>query len=998
MKRIVFAAAAMAAVFVASGKTTLFVGRADAPDGHLFSVAENWTAGLPVKDDSVCVSSVVQNVVNDLQAGLTLGSLSLKKNSTVDFSSELSGNPVVLTTSLYLYQKCKCRIDITAKANNFYLGGGSSGSCFGLIETTGNCLLYINNNESISLYGPLRVAGTIKSNSNASYRNGSLYLYATGNYFKTSKIWYNNLYFKASHAVDPEFVLDWGDTNKENKRGMYHFGSTDQTANRILGTLTRTTGCQIEGAGVLTLNGTADAITPCLLQDSISVVWAPSGDYTQTFTNRAHTTSGSLTVSNGTMRLAAGGSFKSVKRVVVAEGACFDLATPAAQTFKALTSLVVDGTFRFAVGAANPFSDATLTVDIGLAGKLEIPEGVSLSLPYVRAAGVYPKAGTYDATCCDWISGGGSVVVGNAALSSWRQPVSGSWSTALNWSNGEVPSSSPTYITAQGADYDVTFDAECFSPQEIYIGNSAGFASRLLVEDGAVLSETADTVFSVENGGVFEVSKGFVGLTNGANRLATVSGSGVWRVSGGTNEVMTREIGGFVLSNGGTLSVTSGLFRVKNTRYTYHPGLSLSGGRILLSGTGRFRSENSSGEFNPLGSGLVEVADHASVYLGRAFAGPKLENMPLEIHLKDNASFVVEAGLFLGDTLTGGSTDVSVDDNAKLDLGWKGGIGMNRPCRVKLDIKGAGIVVSGGYGCSIGGLVAKKGSSAAYPTGIVNVVSGVFNGGGHYYGLSNFANANHFQGVLIGSPDPSVDVPWTGEARYHGEIHIFSQGAYKNEGNLSIGIGNGDGLFNVAGGSARVLSGGETLVGACGGNGAIRVTDSGLLELSGALLVGGFEPSRLAVARAWSILDHETTASTGIVEAVDGTLRVSKDITLGLKGTGVLSIGSNGVVTARSLILTNGVAAKVSFTFGSNGIGSVKLSDTLVLSQGASLEVDASAYTGDRGFFRLIDTASVDGEFDPEKVLVHGLDGLVLKLDNRGIAVMRSIGTQIIVR
>ncbi|MBR2982442.1 MAG: hypothetical protein IKC80_04340 [Kiritimatiellae bacterium] len=996
MKKIILAFVSAALSCVAFGaKTTCFTGRAGVEGGNLFSVAENWDNGLPAAGDTVVVSSTVKQVVNDFASGFKLKSLYLKKNETVDFAPELTGNPVVLASTLYLYDGAKNFLDVTADADNFYLGR-ENGECYGRIEVNGNCLLYIGNGKTLKLYGPLRVEGTIRGNTNSTYQHGSLRLCSTGNYFKTAKIWYNNVYFDVPDAVEPEFVIDWGDTNNENNKGMYIFGSNNQTANRILGTLTRTTGCQISGSGVLSLNGTEDAISPCLIQDSLSVVWNPSGDYTQTFSNRAHTTSGSLTVSNGTMRLAAGGSFKNVSKLTIAEGAVFDLATTAAETFKSLKSARVDGTFRFAPGSSNPFASTELQVDIGRNGVLEIPQGVTLHLPRVFVRGVFPKSGVYDSSS-GWISGGGEVEVLNASLSSWREPVSGKWSDASKWSDGAVPVSAPTYVTAQGTSYDVEFDASVFTPPEINIGNAEGFSSRLTVAGDATLPESAETVFNVAGGGVFEVQSGFVGLTNGDYRLASVSGGGVWRICGGTNEVMTKKWGGFEINAGGTLAVTAGLFRVKNTQYSYAPGCKLNDGRIVLSGTGSFRSVNESGEFNPFGSGRIEVKDDASLYVGRAFAGPTKSGSPLEISLTDRAMMDCNAGFFLGDTLSGGETLVTVSDEAYLNLGWKSGIGINRSCRVRLDIISGASVSVGGYGFSVGGLVTKKDSSGAFPTGVVNVVNGNLYGGGGYYGKTGFTSGHHYQGCLIGSPDPST-AEWNGQARYHGEMYVGNEGTYEQSGYISLGVGCGDGLLAVDGGSVTA-KGGEVLVGACDGSGRIELCGGGEMSVGSSMHLGGFDVSGLSIPRTWTMLDHDNLASTGRVSVIDGTLAVSGGVTLGVRGTGILEVGSNGVVTASSLVLSNRTASVLSFSFGADGVGSIELDGPLTVASGAKLKIDASAYRGKRGRFRLLTAESVAGAFAAGDVELDGGDtDLTAYFLDGSLFVRRHTGFSMIVR
>ena len=984
-----------------AAKTTVFVGQANVADGDKFSVVGNWSNGLPEAGDTVVISSVVETVWNDYEENFLFASISMVKNQDAGFASELRGNAVRLSNTYYLYNGCKSYLEVASSGKDLYLGGNGSSEFHGRITTgSGHCRLYISNNNSVYMYAPLIVNGTLQSNGNASYRNGSLFICSTGNYFKTSSIWYNNVNFTVNNAVEPEFVIGWGDTNKENNRGMYRFGATDQTANRIIGTPTRTTGCQIDGTGTLTLNGTADAVSPCLIQGSLSVVWNPSGDFTQTFTNRAHATTGTLTVSNGTMRLAAGGSFNKVKRITVASGATFELATPTAGTLAELTALDVDGTFRFADSSADPFGSASLVVMIGANGSIYVPSGVTVCLPSVCLNGVWLAEDDYSGV--DWISGGGTVTVGNSGVSSWKSAIGGSWSDGSKWVDGMVPSTSPAYITAMGASYDVAFDAPAFLPSEIHIGNDAAHTTRLIVSGDRSCVSDGSTSFKVSDGGAFEISSGMIALTNASAAVAAVTGTGVWRVTGGTNEIQTGW-NGFSLKDGGTLQVNAGLFKVQNKLFSYGNGLYLGGGRIEISGEGKFRSENASGEFNPLGSGEVLVKDNASFYLGRAFAGPRIAGVPLHIVLTNSASFTGNAGAFFGDTLTGGSTFIELFGDSMWNFGWEGAIGLNRSCHVRMDVNRGAFAAMGSYGGHIGGVDTKKDTIACFPTGVVNVAGGTFNGNGGYYGSNANMNApGKFQGLIVGgayAPGCTVNntrrsLAGNVEYAFKGELNVTDGGVYTQKGYLAVGMDRGDGAVRINGGTMTKTTAGEVLVGICGGRGLLEVTGGGAATSASPIYVGGVDPSTLAIPRTWPEADSSSTAATGLVAVVDGSLAVTGGFVLGACGTGILEIGSNGVVTASSMTLSNNVLSKLSFKFGEGGVGRIVLSGALTVSDGAKLEIDASAYQGKRGRFRLLSAGAVSGAFAPVDVDIISEDGrMTYALDGNSLYALRPNGS-----
>lgn len=991
--------AVLLAAMSSFAKTTTFIGQPGVADGDKFSVAANWDNGLPVAGDTLIVSSKVVSVVNDLE-NLSVRNLYLYKNIEADSSPTLSGNAVAIEGggSLRPYKGSVVYNDISC-AGSLTLGGSGKGKLYGSVIVIGNLSVNVENDNHVYAYSPVK-AGTLEG----SWKNGFLHLCSTGNSFGTCKLWYAGLQIEVANAVAPEFVIDWGNSYHENTRGVYYFGAYDQTANRIVGPFRTTQGAeitsgrQINGTGTLTLNGTADAISPCLIENSLSIVWNPSGNFTQTFSNRVHTTTGSLIVSNGTMRLAAGGKFANVKKVVVADGATFDLATAASGTLAALTTLNVYGTFKFAEATANPFSASSLLVNIGANGKLYVPSGVTLSLPNVGVKGVYLAADTYESGC-GWIEGGGSVVVANAAtISSWKAATSGNWNTGANWVDGNVPSANPTYITAQGANYDVAFDAATFAPPKVVVGNDADHTARLLVSGDTSLASDGSTAFEVTDGGVVEFASGLSSFTNTntSATIATVSGSGVWRVSGGTNTMYFYNKG-LVLKNGGTLQVTAGCFQTQNTSATYNNPFGMENGNLEVSGTGSFRTVNSDGEFNPMGSGSITATDDARLYFGRAYAGPNVAGVPLCITLRNRASFSGNSSAFFGDTLTGGETYIKLYDNATWSFGWRGGVGINRSCLAQMDIYDSASVTCGGYGAYIGSVDHKGNNSApCFPTGIVNVVGGTFNGRANYYGNGSMSSPEAFQGVLVGGIY-QTNTNLKADYRLHGELNVFSGGTYsQNLGYLAIGMDKGDGYMRIAGGAATKSGGGEILVGACGGNGLLEVTDCGSVTISSPLYIGGVDPSGLEIPRTWTTIASSSTAATGIVRVTDGTLDVTKAITLGERGTGVLEVGSNGVVRATTMTLKNNVASKLSFKFGEDGIGSVTLTGALTVEPGAELELDFTDFKGSPRKFKLLQADSISGTFDKSKIRVVGATDMLCSVRGNAIYAIRDTGLLII--
>ena len=119
-------------------------------------------------------------------------------------------------------------------------------------------------------------------------------------------------------------------------------------------------------------------------------------------------------------------------------------------------------------------------------------------------------------------------------------------------------------------------------------------------------------------------------------------------------------------------------------------------------------------------------------------------------------------------------------------------------------------------------------------------------------------------------------------------------------------------------------------------------------------------------------------------------------------GEGVLEIGPEGSVTAANMTLTNtpaaltgsaDLAAKVRFTFGPQGVGTLAATGALTIGPGATLEVDSTALE-DHGVFPLISFGSCEGDFASVTVTGHGT---VVKTAT-GYALDRSSGTMLIFR
>jgi len=156
------------------------------------------------------------------------------------------------------------------------------------------------------------------------------------------------------------------------------------------------------------------------------LTWSPSSaDSVFVCSNAVSSTSASILVQKGTVKLVTGASFTNAAEVAVAAGAVFEVADAPAEPFKV---------------AALTLADATARVKAG--------EGVTITFTAASLNGVALAPGTYAQTPgagereAAWLEGAGKVVVetgpGNAAT--WDGGGADvSVSTAANWSNDESP-------------------------------------------------------------------------------------------------------------------------------------------------------------------------------------------------------------------------------------------------------------------------------------------------------------------------------------------------------------------------------------------------------------------------------------------------------------------------------------------------------------------------------------------------------------------------------
>ena len=184
-------------------------------------------------------------------------------------------------------------------------------------------------------------------------------------------------YFQVDDALTEDTVIDFSDKDgwvetragRTNPGGLRFTSGSHQILNRLAGSnpalntyfraqyifASKDVKPEAPTADTCTLDlkGTADAVTYVCLCDAVSVIWDPTGNYTQDFRNRIHPTSGSIWVKGGTVRTSGTNSFQNLSGVLVGSGATLEIASTNNVAFPACARMVLEENARLRVADAD---------------------------------------------------------------------------------------------------------------------------------------------------------------------------------------------------------------------------------------------------------------------------------------------------------------------------------------------------------------------------------------------------------------------------------------------------------------------------------------------------------------------------------------------------------------------------------------------------------------------------------------------------------------------
>lgn len=490
IKSAMFAAALGATATASAGNTCTWIGGGS---DNKWSTPQNWQGEVVPTDgngDVVVINNSTANaeIFNDYE-NIAIASLKFAGSATCVLTGEtfkVSGavsatssqsiiyNDIIVTGtseaswnfgpaaggSLSSAGQCQFYGDITIESTKtIKIGGRATSKFYGSIS--GASATIVDGAQTwaqggaVYFYGPLKVAAVKALN------NGTMslpyYFGSSENEWTVLEIGWPHFYCLEEGVLPETTVLGFNTTIQPGTGSgnrILNLYNKNQIIDRIAGPVlpankdyyyVRSINSSTAEPTRLTLKATADATTYARIQDAISLVYAPAGDCKQTFMDREHLTSGDIIVSNGTFRVAGTSSFANVKRIVVADGATFELATEAANALAGVTNIVLGAGAHFAIAASavTPFTASAVTLEADSTATFDLPEGADYLFASVVVDGVPLDGDTYSGGVAPF-SGTGEVTVPDVE----RPTVEASWNgngeddgiaTDGNWAGGAAP-------------------------------------------------------------------------------------------------------------------------------------------------------------------------------------------------------------------------------------------------------------------------------------------------------------------------------------------------------------------------------------------------------------------------------------------------------------------------------------------------------------------------------------------------------------------------------
>lgn len=1042
-------------------------------DGSKWSDPRNWENGIPQSGDSVEITNEVDNavIVNDL-GEMEISGLYFYGSKPVTFTGPkltfVSGaamktrNASVINCDFHITFNFSLMCGDRPDSNTRFPQSTCEPTFNGNITVKDRMSFYVTGDSGAQFNGTLTGPGAYLRNGTINFTKGlfhfnkpvvfkeiahfgsdqsQLYFNAAGNHYEKFIADYANYYFTVENAMAPEGVISFSNVGNDPSaqwKGYYlwanqivncfgestdpgdkdrHYFSAEQATHHI----------------DVVARGTQNASSYVRLIGDMGLTWAPTGDFAQEFLDRAHTMTGPLVVSNGTIKMSGTCSFKNVSKITVKKNATFHLASTETQSLKEVTSVTLEdgATFKVEAGSPDPFAKMPLIV-MGNGAKFDIAAGSSVSVGGVQFSdGTFSQSGEYSGSSAGWVSGEGSVNV-TSTVPAWKSAVSGSFNDAANWNDGILPAQGLlAYITANGADYTVNIAASpAANAGGLRLANDGEHTSRLAVSKTATF---AGEDFEVGNGGLLEINEGGklvynakdrgnnyrslrvgkggrIDINGGYLNVASLYGKfalqgeddaeAVLSINSGTCRVYNAYSGGGLwIYKGGRLDMSGGVLNLHLYTTRYRP-LTLDGGTMDVGGNAEILLGNGFGCYFGNGtanfSGNAKVTRKANDTSVKFLIAPRTQNDITSIHFAENSAIALAGaiGTYIGhDGPAGSKAILRLSSSAASVAGAICSVG-DRNGYGELILEN-GSLQCGASGLRIGSCVAGNvpGHDGVCPEGVVKVKGGQLRVDGTQAGLGLYDGTIVGDGVVVSNGVDSTSV-------YKGTLEL-SGGVVTNVGGyVFVGIGKAKGAIRQTGGLfANGADGRHVVIGSFGGEGewtmAGGTTDVG----RSSLYVGGCTLADMNKTSTKDIFGIES-GSKGRLAVSNGFFKVAWEAHIGKNGTGSVELGTGGVVRVASSIYVHDLGT-LKFTIGPKSAGRLVTDSSLVVDENAKLVIDVSACENKPGRYKLIQAESNLGQFKPENVEFVGATGqmrLSLEYRDNTLRCIVGSGLGIIVR
>ena len=454
-----------------SSALTINLGSSDRECG---AIAITGTAKLTFSGTgAIKFTSFRSTVATDVNVPATLktGNNSITVKSTVNFNEDVTSLGTKTVTFYTVDNKRSGRVNFqktfTGTGTTITLTMGDTG---GKDETP------------VHFYGVLTVA---KLQCGRGYKNGYCHLHASNNVIGYVDVAYSGIVCDAENVFPDDLCLTWNNYYRENSANLfaYDFMGHDQVAGGITNSWVDTAGkdeCRYlkstGGAMTLTLKGRHDCYANCYVYTDVSIVWDPVGDYTQEFALKASTTTGSLRVKRGRIKVSDNATFAKLTGITIDEDATFDLDSGKSEALKELLQLNIaaGGKLKIASTCPNAMSKNSCTAHIAEGG--EIQSDADLTLTGVIYNGSPVSAGTYgpSATPAAWATGAGTITVfGGGEVTNEKRYWTGlgdgvTWDQDANWDTKAPATLDSAFFTNNAT---ITSPVVIDGPRTIYVTN-----------------------------------------------------------------------------------------------------------------------------------------------------------------------------------------------------------------------------------------------------------------------------------------------------------------------------------------------------------------------------------------------------------------------------------------------------------------------------------------------------------------------------------------------